>query len=253
MVRYCITILFLALSLSSCAENTIKEQESSEVPLLTPAPSLEAESPTLPLISPQEPEKSYLSYTIAHAQALALENDHTLIIYELYHPYEVQKNIIENLTDLSTTNPTVKNGITLEPWSLGWFIATAISNHQRGYAMDVSLGKVTEYRTDTSGDYQFLTVISAEEYEMQTPIHELSYHSASLAYPVNSGNDEDWRNTPTAEGLTEGSVLLRNYCTNAGLTPLASEWWHFNDLDSAINGQSLGNFQIESTKSQIPF
>ena len=22
------------------------------------------------------------------------------------------------------------------------------------------------------------------------------------------------------------------YCTNAGMTPLASEWWHFNDLDA---------------------
>jgi len=32
--------------------------------------------------------------------------------------------------------------------------------------------------------------------------------------------------------MTEGALRLQGYCTDAGMTPLASEWWHFNDLDA---------------------
>ena len=41
---------------------------------------------------------------------------------------------------------------------------------------------------------------------------------------------------------------MQRYCTAYGLTPLASEWWHFNDLralDTAGGNLSGGKFYIE--------
>ncbi len=193
-----------------------------------------------------------MSQKIAHAQQLALAEGNTLIIYELYRPHEVQQKIVSELSHLSHNNSDVLAGISSSPWSMSWFIATGTSNHQRGVAMDTSLGKVLETATAYSGIYEYTSVIAYEEYTMQTPIHELSHHSASLAYPVSSSNDTDWRNVPLAEQMTEGSILLRDYCTNAGLSPLASEWWHFNDLFSIGNALSGGDFYLSHNCSLEP-
>ena len=32
---------------------------------------------------------------------------------------------------------------------------------------------------------------------------------------------------------------LQRYCTGAGLTPLASEWWHFNDLEAYFHYRNV--------------
>lgn len=55
----------------------------------------------------------------------------------------------------------------------------------------------------------------------------------------------------TEKLMTEGAKLLRTYCTNAGLSPLASEWWHFNDLDvrSATKSTGTGGFDITNNAS----
>ena len=51
--------------------------------------------------------------------------------------------------------------------------------------------------------------------------------------------------------MTEGARVLRTYCANAGLSPLASEWWHFNDLDarSATKSTGTGGFDIANNVS----
>ncbi len=189
---------------------------------------------------------------IAEAQHFALQDGNTLVINELYRPYEVQQKIVSNLTNLSNSNSEVMTGISKSPWSISWFIATSLSNHQRGYAMDTSLGKVSEFGIGISGEYEFMTIASYEEYEMQTPIHELSYRSAGLSIPVSSKNDTEWRAVPVSENFTAGSSLLRDYCTNAGLSPLASEWWHFNDLEIMGSATSVGDYYIDEILSKPP-
>ena len=37
---------------------------------------------------------------------------------------------------------------------------------------------------------------------------------------------------PPAPTMNAPALKLRQYCTDAGLSPLASEWWHFNDLEA---------------------
>ena len=56
----------------------------------------------------------------------------------------------------------------------------------------------------------------------------------SAARPEPTENDKGLRERagPAADTMNEAALLLRTYCTDAGLTPLASEWWHFNDLDA---------------------
>jgi D-alanyl-D-alanine dipeptidase len=71
---------------------------------------------------------------------------------------------------------------------------------------------------------------------MPTPIHELSAAAVVFAYPVSSSLT-GWQGVALSEGMKESPAAqsLQKYCTDAGLTPLASEWWHFDDLHTSKN------------------
>ena len=82
---------------------------------------------------------------------------------------------------------------------------------------------------------------------MPTVIHELSPLAIALSRPVSSRDRDEWRDVPLAETMTPGAVLLQNYFDRAGFTPLASEWWHFNDLEGvevATELRIVGSFFI---------
>lgn len=77
------------------------------------------------------------------------------------------------------------------------FLAAQVSAHNRGIALDLTLE----------------TLDTAEELEMQSAIHDLSWYSATY---LNNDN----------------AKLLYTYMTNAGLADLSSEWWHFQDNET---------------------
>lgn len=189
---------------------------------------------------------------LAYAQQLAKSDGNTLILYETYRPYAVQELVREELIAFSKVDTQIKAGISTAPWSTNWFIATGISNHQRGYAVDASLGKIEETEEFLVGDYLCESITRYEEAEMPTPIHELSVLSKSMASPVNSNNDIDWRTAPLSNTMNEPAIQLRAYFTEAGLTPLASEWWHFNDLDYYGMNTSTGDFILTEVCSVPP-
>ena len=86
-------------------------------------------------------------------------------------------------------------------------------------------------------------------------MHELSAAAASLSVPVSSQSRTAWQEVAAASSMNEAALLLRGYCTDAGLTPLASEWWHFNDLDAAeIANQTVndGNYYLQTVCSAAP-
>ena len=116
-------------------------------------------------------------------------------------------------------------------WNIGWFIATSLSNHQRGVAMDTTLLRVTDQTQHQMGGCPFVQV-TGEEYTMPSAMHELSSAAACFTAPVSSGSATAWKRATPASTMTEGALRLQGYCTGAGMTPLASEWWHFNDLDA---------------------
>ena len=93
------------------------------------------------------------------------------------------------------------------------------------------------------------------EYAMPTTIHELSVSSAVFTVPITSKSSTAWKDATLADSMNEAAILLQTYCTNAGLTPLASEWWHFNDLDAlneTADNMSLGNYILTETYSTKP-
>lgn len=187
-----------------------------------------------------------MAFKIYRAQKMALENGDSLKIYEAFRPRATQRKIVQELNSMAKKDKEVMDGISRSPWSLNWFIATTTSNHQRGSAIDVSLVKVLKYSKDASKGY--LKILNYSEYEMPTKIHELSYKSRVFELPVSSSSETQWKKSKISSTMTEGAKKLQYYCTEAGLTPLASEWWHFNDLKNT-NKNILGEFYLDKNLS----
>lgn len=190
---------------------------------------------------------------INQAQQAARKEGNTLIIYEAFRPYEIQQRIVTNLGALAVSDPEVQAGLSKGPWTMGWFIDTGISNHQKGMAIDVSLGKIERQEERKVGEYLWNSVADYTEYAMPTEIHELSTASVAFSSPVASLSSSEWRNVRASETMNNEALLLQRYCADAGLTPLASEWWHFNDLDCLgfVEG-STGQYFIEVNYSDKP-
>ena len=189
------------------------------------------------------------------AQKTALEDGYSLKIYETYRPFEAQKAVADNLRNLMNTNKTVYNGINGGGWNEGWFIAQVLSNHQRGIAMDVSLVKINDYEIKKTGSYKYMAITDYTEEEMPTQMHELSNKAISLKYAVDSNSKTAWKDVPLANAMTNGAIRLRDYCVQAGLSPLCSEWWYFNDLDAREdigNNYSTGRYYITKCYSSVP-
>jgi len=196
-----------------------------------------------------------MSKKIYLAQQAALVEGNSLVIYEGYRPFSAQKMTVDALTNLAAADPEVMAGINTPPWDTNWFIATNVSNHQMGYAIDVTLAKITEQQEIVIGDYVATAITGYTEYTMPTTIHELSMASATFTGPVKSSSATAWLQATLADTMNEAAILLQRYCTDAGLTPLASEWWHFNDLDARFSTEgnsSKGEYLLDSTMSEAP-
>jgi len=195
------------------------------------------------------------SKLLYRAQQLALEAGDTIILHEAYRAHASQQRSVALLMELMEENEEVNEAITTDPWSLNWFIATTISNHQRGVAFDVSLGRVISHDIMQVGEMSFTRNITYEEYIMPTTIHELSPLAITFTEPVSSRSRDAWRSAPLSDTMTPGAILLQNYFTEAGFTPLASEWWHFNDLDGVAASSKIGivgSFFISEILSFLP-
>lgn len=163
---------------------------------------------------------------IATAQSAALADGDTLVLYEGYRPAAIQEKVRDSLRKLIASHPDVDSAINNGIWSESWFIADAVSNHQRGCAIDVSLAKISGSKQVPLGKYSYSRVESYSFYTMPSAVHELSPQAAAFAFPVSGNNDEEWRECPLADNFTDGAKRLQDYCTEVGLSPLASEWWH---------------------------
>lgn len=192
---------------------------------------------------------------VAQGQRLALENGETLVMIETFRPQEIQELVRESLTDLASNNAEVRQGITQEPWSMTWFISTGVSNHQRGAALDVSLAQIDVLDEQIIGDYHAPEVVEYTEYQMHTPMQELSVNSVIFERPISSRDQEGWRQLEANPEMTEPAFRLQSYLVEAGFTPLASEWWHFNDVDTIERlGEraGIGDFYVQETRNSVP-
>lgn len=175
------------------------------------------------------------------AQRLAMKYGESLKICETYRPKETQMSVANSLNVLMQSDADVYKAINTSPWHKGWFISQGVSNHQRGIAMDVTLVKVNKTVTKYCGIFPYTEVVDYTEREMPTSMHELSAAAATFTTPVSS-KTTDWKTATYANTMTPAAVRLQKYCTAAGLTPLASEWWHFEDQTACKKG--TGEFYI---------
>jgi D-alanyl-D-alanine dipeptidase len=177
-------------------------------------------------------------------------------MYEAYRPRSAQTRIFNAITEFSNENPHIRANLSGGRWNISWFVASGISNHQRGFAVDVGLARVISYDYTRTGDYHYMQIIQAEYYEMPTPIGELSINSIVYRNPVTINSFDAWRTAEYSESMQNNipAQNLQKYFTAAGFTPLASEWWHFNDLYTMNRNarQSNGNFEIKDCFSIAP-
>ncbi|MBD5169788.1 MAG: hypothetical protein HDT20_06720 [Oscillibacter sp.] len=100
-------------------------------------------------------------------------------------------------------HPTFREVMTDGRFGIGSFLAAVVSAHNRGIALDLTIEKLDGTRLS-----------------MQSPMHDLSWYSATY---LNNSN----------------AKLLESYMTMPGVAMrgLTSEWWHFQDDDTreAIN------------------
>ncbi|MEK4671193.1 hypothetical protein [Niallia sp. FSL R7-0271] len=196
-----------------------------------------------------------MSKKIYKAQQNAMSEGKSLKFYEGFRPYSTQKAVVKGLSKLAKNDPSVMKGINDPPWGISWFIRDGVSNHQVGYGADISLVKVITKKEILIGEYKVNNITEFTEYEMPSQIHELSGKSAIFTTPVTSSNATAWKHATYTVSMNDAAKLLQKYATEAGLTPLASEWWHFNDLharDQTADNRSNGDFILMEVYSSIP-
>ena len=183
---------------------------------------------------------------ICAAQHKALAEGNCLVVYQTFRPYDTQVAVAKAVSALAKIDPDVKAGISTPPWSIDWFIATGVANHQRGYALDASMVKVYKTETRYIGSRPYLCMTDYAYYEMPTVMHELSMAAASSVSPYNVNRLSDTMNEP--------AIALREYFTSSKLSPLASEWWHFNDdaaMRATADKPSDGRYYLTECLSRL--
>jgi len=121
--------------------------------------------------------------------------------------------------------------------------------------VDVSLARIVASESAVSGEFAFTTVTDFEMHTMPSAMHELSPVSAVFEQPINVTTSTDIAAIPLSANMTSAAILLQNYFAQAGFTPLASEWWHFDDpasVQAAANMGFNGEFVIGSFYSVAP-
>lgn len=180
------------------------------------------------------------------AQHKALSEGNCLVIYQTFRPMETQRRVVSALSHLAEIDNEVWMGIFSPPWNIDWFISTNVSNHQRGYALDVSMVKVHKVEERDIGGYLFLETVKYEDYAMPTEMHELSSAAASMNSPTSS---------ELSETMNRPAIALREYFITSGFSPLASEWWHFNNDYAGLiteDNPSIGWYFLTECLSRIP-
>ena len=210
-----------------------------------------------------------LAQRLAKVQKAAMTNGETLVIYEAFRPATVQSAVRDGLRTLISSSDAVSADMK-EAAGMGygwsWFIAKGTSSHQAGLAVDMTLAKGSPdelYRYELDGAaYQKYEVWT--KYGMPSAMHQLSSASIRWKEPASStampGDLENWTE---AFAASEGAKRLQQYCTDAGLIPLASEWWHFNDPNTAeimaagkysksVPIHTAGDYAFEAAPSVTP-
>lgn len=222
------------------------------------------------------PVQYHTAKKIMEAQQIAKEQDLTIVLYEGFRPFSAQMEVVSAMTALANKDPAVRAAISKNGFSKDFYICTGVSNHQQGAAVDVSLAQVSKW---ADASFNGNTISVPEAYEefwygeviadaldgirfgsrsfgivlpeetacwMPTPMHELSYLAGTFTRPTKTYTHGAWKtalengSVKRAAYWTAGAQKLQDIFVTAGMDPLASEWWHFNDIPSRNTAKSAG-------------
>ena len=230
------------------------------------------------------PVQYHMAKKLMQAQQIAKAQGLTVVLYEGFRPHDTQMAVADALQRLAKTNPDTKLSIQKNGFNISYYINTGISSHQMGSAVDVSLAQVDSWEDRSFHGYSVSVPASFTEYFyceivtnsangvrfsselrygpalpentancMPTPMHELSYLSGSFTGPTKTYTAGAWKTAlkngtvKRAEFWTDGAQTLQDIFVEADMEPLASEWWHFNDLAAwsmAKKANAAGEFEV---------
>ena len=148
---------------------------------------------------------------LLQAANMVRRDGYRLRIYDAFRPNEATRYLYSTMSaamgkrieaenlgngDASRIGLTYGSVMTGGRYGLSSFLASSVSAHNRGIAVDLTLEELE----------------SGQTLSMQTEMHDLSWYSS------------------TAQN-NENADLLARYMMSAGFSDLFSEWWHFQDDD----------------------
>lgn len=232
------------------------------------------------------PVQYHTAEKIMEAQRIAKDQDLSIVLYEGFRPYSTQTAVVSAMTTLSDKDSVVRSAISKNGFSKDFYICTGVSSHQEGAAVDVSLARVSKWvdvsingnvisMPETYDEFQYGKVVAdatdgisfgSQRFRvdlpadttdwMPTPMHELSYLAGTFTRPTKTYTHGAWKtalengNVERASYWTVGAQKLQDIFVAAGMDPLASEWWHFNDIPSrntVKNSGAMGRFEVGTT------
>lgn len=164
-----------------------------------------------------------IQYTVAKKLLVAQRNlqsqGYSIKVYDTYRPHSVTTKIYSSLNNLYNNNSIVRDNIlysygesgTRYTWGKSWFLASSVSTHNTGAAIDMSL----------------VNKSTGIEVTMPTAMHELSTKAIKYYSPSVSRIPSNY-----SKEMNEPAKIMDNAATAAGLTTLSSEWWHFQDNEA---------------------
>ena len=155
------------------------------------------------------------------AQKQALKENYSILVYDAYRPTDVAKKSREDMLYLYNHYADVKKAVTYSyhngvtyTWGWDWFIADGVSMHSYGVAVDV-------------------TLVSTKGKTVKMPTEFAVCDTSAIKYYRPIGKQSTVRTDLYASTMTQDAKNLdRIMLTGTGLSSLASEWWHFQDLAS---------------------
>ncbi|MCL2047896.1 MAG: hypothetical protein FWG87_04120 [Defluviitaleaceae bacterium] len=164
-----------------------------------------------------------MALALFRVQRKALSEGKTLIVYEVFRPRSTQRAIVDSFNRHLDDNPYIRREIDESAFTVGNFISQGVSNHQRGAALDVSIGDVREMEYIQIGGFTLERITDYAEL--------ISWRMMHVLHP-----DSAYNNTREIDAV----VYLRELFRTQGFSPISSEWWHFDHTASINTARSVG-------------
>ena len=160
--------------------------------------------------------------TACKARAVCSELDqqgYRLLVFDAYRPMAAQWQLSDAFQQAYAENPSI--AVSLGEWSTTWYVAQGASGHNYGTDLDVGV-------CDQDGD----PIPMPSSFDAFDESGHLTYA------PMDAGaiTPESYRD---AVVTNDACMVMHLAFRNAGFIELASEWWHFSDMQTEADMRAM--------------